>query len=654
MEDFMMSKKKRPPANRKRAVDRKLRDGLERADWLIERRRWPEAHAWLDDLCRTYPQRPVILRRLVEVAVAQDDAHTYQFGCEKLLALCPREPDLPHMLAVVYLRNGFLALAREMGRRALSRHPASSSADKTRAMLADLEQIIHLRAAEMGLDGADGVECLAIHDRVRSLLAMGHYARALEAAEQLLQRRPRFTPAYNNAAEACFHDGRLPQAIALVQRLLAFDPDNVFALANLVRFLCLSAKADEARRHADRLKSLMPAGKTHAIKQAEALTWLGDDAGVLAVFAKSRPLPVEEGPHDDALLYHLAAVAELRQGQEEQARGYWRSALNAAPELQLARENLDDLGLPAGERNAPWSYSFSDFVPKKLVGEMLTDLAPFWRRHGAEGDRPEAEPSLASHPELEGLVPLLLDKSNKEGRELALRLAGLFRTPAMLQAVRDFALGRRGSDSLRMRAAHLADAAGLLPAGPMPLWFTGEPRNVALSHFEVHGEPIERTHAPGVADLVKEGRDALNAGNFVKAERALARALALDPDDPVALNNLAQIFDAGGRRAECEALMLRLQERHPDYLFGRTAQASLAATRGDFDRARRLLEPVLARKRFHFSEFAALCLAQVNLLVAEGKHAPAQSWLDLWRQTIPDHPLLEQMSRRVRELPHGR
>ncbi len=90
-----------------------------------------------------------------------------------------------------------------------------------------------------------------------------------------------------------------------------------------------------------------------------------------------------------------------------------------------------------------------------------------------------------------------------------------------------------------------------------------------------------------------------------------------------------------------------------DYLFGRTALANLAARRGNFERARQLLEPLLTRTRLDFGEFSALCMAQINLFLAEGKREPAQNWLDMWRHAIPDHPSLAVMERRLRSLPRA-
>src|SRR5882724_1610088 len=96
------------------------------------------------------------------------------------------------------------------------------------------------------------------------------------------------------------------------------------------------------------------------------------------------------------------------------------------------------------------------------------------------------------------------------------------------------------------------------------------------------------------------------------------------------MNNLAVAYAQLGRTTESEALSVRLFERHPDYLFGRTALASLAAERGDLARARKLLDPLLKRPRLHIGEFAALCMAQINLYLAERNRQQGEHWLGMW------------------------
>src|SRR5215470_2145608 len=127
-----MAKNKKSHTRHGRAGDRRLGDALDQAYALMAHHRWSEARTLLQDLDRVYPQRQPILRALVEVAVALQDAHLYQYGCERLFTLRPHDSDLPYMLSRAYTLNGWLALALSMGRQALALDPLHEKAKETR------------------------------------------------------------------------------------------------------------------------------------------------------------------------------------------------------------------------------------------------------------------------------------------------------------------------------------------------------------------------------------------------------------------------------------------------------------------------------------------------------------------------------------------
>jgi tetratricopeptide (TPR) repeat protein len=643
-----MSQKKKKLQRRSAPESRGLQKALVHSESLLQRGLHVEARQLLDGLIDKYPQRPEVFRQVARVAFVVRDQHLLQFACERLQMLAPHDPDVPVMLATAYVSNGWPALAVATARRGLAAHPMSHTAEESRVLVETFEPKLAELAAGNGFAGTEGLECLVMHDRVRAYLAQGKYGESHLLAEQLIARQPRFAPAYNNGAEACFHDGRLAQAIALTERVFGFEPGNVYALSNLVRFQAISGKMAEARRHGVRLKEVEATTRDWAGKQAEALTLIGDDAGVLAVVEKAGRL--ESGPDADsqALLHHLAAVARLHQGDERAARDQWQAALQAMPGFQPARGNLDDLKQPIGKRHAPWIGEMSLLAPKKLIAGLFARIksAPGSDRDRATGAAAKAY--VAVHPELQGMVPLLLALGDAASREFAMLLARLIEAPAVREAVRDFALSQHGPDDLRTQAAFLAEEAGLMPAGPVRLWIEGGWRPIAVQRYEIHTDPVKRTHAPGVSALIESGVAALRVGDAAGAEALLRRALAIDPDDPVVLNNLAGALAQLGRLAETEAIAVRLVERHPDYLFGRTALASMAAQRGEMARAHELLAPLLTRRRFHANEFSALCQAQINLFLAEKNVDQAQLWLDSLRRADPDHPGIKTFERILR------
>ena len=65
------------------------------------------------------------------------------------------------------------------------------------------------------------------------------------------------------------------------------------------------------------------------------------------------------------------------------------------------------------------------------------------------------------------------------------------------------------------------------------------------------------------------------------------------------------------------------------------------------DEAAALLEPLLARRRFHHGEFGALAGAQIVVLLARGDQASARSWLEMWAAADSEHPEIAGWRRRL-------
>jgi tetratricopeptide (TPR) repeat protein len=566
---------------------------------------------------------------------------------QQLLADLPDNPDITLALAGSYLSNVRPALALRMFRHFLDRWPEHPRAGEARETVAALEAHLDELLADLGLSGEDGRAVAVQHEQVQSLLEEGRFAEARRVAQTLLHRRPSFVPALNNLSLVHAAEGSLSQAVANAQRVLALQPGNYHALANLVHFLCLSGRIEEAREWAGRLKALRLEAADLWVKKAEALTYLGDDKGVLEAFEGARPGGGRNSPAEDALLYHLAGVAAMRLGQEARARRYWKQALKLAPGLELARANLDDLRHSPGERHVPWAFGLSNWVPPTTVDDLLARIQRVSGQTGDEAAGRAVRRFLRDHPEVTTLVPVLLDRGDPAGRGLALRLAVAACEPAMMAALRDFALGQRGPDEMRHAAAQAACEAGLFPPGPVRLWLEGKWRDTHLLGFEVHGEPLVQ-HRPQVQRWADQAREALRADKPEEAEQSLKMALVLEPDAPDLMNNLAVAYMLQGRAAESAQLLRRIHAGHPDYLFGRVSMAQLALRSGDIEQAQTLLEPLLQRRRFHFSEFSAFCQAQMELLLAQGNPTGAGHWLAMWEDVDPDNRHLDPWRNRLR------
>lgn len=645
-----MSKKKRRPVRPQRppapAIPKALVAELLEARRLADTGRQLESLELLRSLDQVYPNRAEVLLALADAYYELHDYGPHSSVMERLVRLRPDDPRLNLALAGARLLNLRPVLALQTFRQFLERWPDDEQADVARQTIEEMEPAVNEMLATTGLTGEDAFELAMLHEESQSLMQQGRTSQARRVAEELLRRRPDFIPALNNLSLIHRMEGDVQRAIEAAERVLSLAPENHHALANLTHYLMVSGRLAESRRAADRLRALRTDAVDLWSKQAEAFSYLGDDEAVMEAFRSSREAAQERPPYEEALLLHLAAVATLRLGDEARAREYWRQALAADGGMDVVRDNLDDLVQPVAERHAPWAFGFPQWVPQ----QALRDLA----RQVESVDEPEGETALATafrrylaeHPHIEALVPVLLDRGDPAAREFGLRLALTSRTPTMLEALRDFAVSRRGPDSMRFDAARAASKAGLFPSDTVRLWLGGEWRETLLIGWELHSDPILR-HSRRVEEWLLQAREAVDAGDRERADELFEKALAAEPDAPDLLYDRAMSLGRQGRVSEAEAAMQGLFERHPDFPIARAGLAQILARRGELEHAKELIQPLLQQERLHFTEFGTLCSAQIEIGLAESNREEAQTWVNLLAAADPDNPALPYWRRRI-------
>lgn len=630
------------------SIPRRLADGLDQATELMSDQRWLEAQELLLSLDRQYPNHPDVVGMLVNLNFELKDMFGYQAACERLVRLLPNDRDAAISLAAAYLNNALPMLALRQFRQFLTRFPDDEYAADARASVAELEVHTNEILTNLGVSLGD-IDLVVQHEEVQSLLNQTRYPEARKTAERLLARWPAFVPALNNLSLVHYSEDNIEQAIATAQRALAISPDNVHALSNLVHYDLVNGRIEDAQQMGERLKSVPADNVDTWFKQAEAFGFLGDDQAIVDLFVRAQRAHALDTPAS-AMLYHLAAVAELRLGREHHARQYWKNALALSPGLLVAQENLENAKAPIGERFAPWPFDMRYWMTHRTAQDIITEMQTALQRDDTEAMARSARRMSRRHPHLIKLLPIWLDHGDRVMQGLAIQIALVDGSPETLAALRDYALGQRGQDTMRNMAANAAAEAGLLPSSHVRLWMEGEWREVLLMGFEVTDEPTSTyEHAERVQDLLSSSIEVMRDGEIERAEQLLKQALELEPGAPDLLHNLATAYRAQGREDEAEAILQQVHERFPDYLFAQASLARIYAARGDTVRARELVDPMLTRKRLHFSEYALLCATEIEIDLARGELKNARSWLDMLEETLPGHPAIEELQQRIKE-----
>ena len=231
------------------------------------------------------------------------------------------------------------------------------------------------------------------------------------------------------------------------------------------------------------------------------------------------------------------------------------------------------------------------------------------------------------HPMLRAMVPRLLRRGDHSARSLALAL--LSDDPPDRATLRDLALGQDLPDSVRWVAARQAIRVGALAPDPVRMWLKGEWRTVVVLAFEIdcsiiclHDDPVMREGQDQALRMVGERR-------LAEAEAAFRKLLELEPAAPDFKHNLACVLGMMERQEEAVALMEEVHASHPTYVLSAVSLAEVALERGEVERARALLDPMLRLPRVHGAEALALCRAQQGVYEALGRPEDAHLWAEV-------------------------
>jgi len=636
-----MPKKKSSHPPKIPSLSRQVIADLYDAEALLDDGKPDEARQILEELDRRRPGLAPVLELLANACFDLNDVHGYEWACYRLQKIEPNDPDLALALGGAYMSNFRPALAIQALERFLRRWPTHEKAAEARQTVDKIRQGLLREMEKLDLTEDAAFDLALQNEEVRLFLEHGQYAQGKLAAEKLLKRYPEFVPAINNLSQIHAIQDDPGRAIQLCRQALESEPDNIHALSNLVRLLFLSAQFEEAASIAGRLKASQAPAADFWSKKAEAFSMLGDDQTMLELYQQAKDAGALKPPQTDLLFLHLAAVAHWRQGKEKDARRLWRKVLKLDPHYELAQEQLDDLDMPPTECNGPWAFPLINWVTEHTIRELVRTVEPATRRKHDSAIQVAANKFLHEHPELVGLAPHLLQRSDPAGCEFVTNLAGMSLDPGLLAALKDFTLGQHGSDKQRMKASQIVSEAGLLPSGPVRMWLSGEWHEIILMNFEISDEVTSPYTNPEVERLAQEAYYALQDTESQRAQELLEQAIALEPDSASLLNNLAMAYEMQGQSQKAQDMLLQIHAQFPDYFFGIAGVARLAIKDGDYEKARTLLNSLMQHRQLHYSEYDTLCMAQIDLCLAEKNKEAARTWFEMWERPDPENPKLE-------------
>jgi len=605
---------------------------LDAIEALMAAGHWDEAHEELEAFTARNPKVVEGWIVTMDLAVETENAFLVWNASRHLMSLEPHAETHTYNAAMAAAQLGIPFAALVYINTYLERWPDGLYRQDAREFQEATAPLCDELLQQFPIAQGTDLEALRLFEEGQILVSYGRYKEGRQLSELAAQQLPDFPPPRNNLALSYTVEGRLDRALSLSQKVMKDYPDNIHARANTAQLLARLGRAGEAQPILDSLRDETPDAPDLWRKIMETFVHTGDDQAVIEIFERARKALGRQRDLEPMAL-HLAAVAYARSGEAGKAQKLWKSAIKEDPALDLARDNHFDSRLSPGQQNGAWYLPFHHWLPKVWIERLLRAFQQAARR-GEDDIRRSMERVFQAFPGLEVGLGLQLKQGDPTGIETALHVTEYVPIPGLVE----FALGQRGSDEHRMKAANLAVKHGLLDGGKsVTLYVAGESRQLLLLGFEIHDDYQPPDDLPDEAlECLVAASNALYDDEPELALKWVEQGLALAPDHATLLNEKVVALVDLGRREEADALTRRNAKLHPDYLFARCAMARLYAREGKLDEAQEWLDTLMGRTRLSVSEFAAFALAQIGLLMMRGEVEAAMSWVDMLEGVDPD------------------
>lgn len=619
---------------------------LSHAEALVRREQWAEAYVLLSDLKQSHPENLDVLAHLLEVHYELGQLYQYQATCEQFLALKPNDARVNFLLGHAYVLNYYPLLGVQQYRQAIERWPEHPGSVEGREHLEIIEPNLSEALGNLQLNYPEDWDFGILYERTRAYTETSQADKAIGKAQELIAQRPGFVPGHNCLALAYMANDQYEDAIATLQSALTDHPKSVLLRSNLVRFLCLRGNFSEADTHKAPLITDTSTDLNDLTRKAEALAYVDDMANLVNLLDTIPPDPQnDDRPLVTGLFHHLAAVALVRQGDPKAARKQWNLALELYPDLEVARENLDDFDMSSTFKEGPWPFELNSWVENGAY-QALRQVAM-----AMTSDR-EPQPALIAsvdellkqYPFISQLLPVWLKQGSPRARMLAMVIAKSQLSDNHVAAVNSFVASTYGSDSQRYHmASYLARHQKLATT---KLWLNGEwQENPPLAIYSIEPEP-PLTQTAEAANLLDKAQKKIALESVKAAETAekyLRQALVLEPDNSVLLNNLALAYTHQEKLTEARQLTQQIIDQHPEDVDSRIAIAQLYLEENNLDAAEQVLTTLLSQSKFTENNLVSLMLTRSRLLMLQGQEDMARLWFQEILPMVKDHPLLRQL-----------
>lgn len=429
----------------------------------------------------------------------------------------------------------------------------------------------------------------------------------------------------NNRALAYFAKGETAQALEEFEDIWRTQPLNLFSLERVIRLRIWHQGRDSAKNLVEPLLTTMPMRAEDALGKLTGLILLNEWYAAEASW-QAESNAGYWSDRDDGVLHglfaYLGAVVAVRSGDANAAQERLRQAEGRNPnhlpifDLSAALLLKSDAGgyiVEVGEFGAwfpmTWCYRMAELRDSKKM-----DIEQQLRRQFALCD---------AHADYLGLAVELGGKWSGTIATKILRQRATQGDPAAKEQLVSFLTRPIGPDSYRMELFGWLNGQKLTDGRQsMPVLIGGTVREIKGLSFRLTPEPnVNNPYPPAAQKIYEDMHELLMRRQLAPALVEAEKLCRLCPEVPMSHANIALIKEALSHPIdEVEALFRHAHELDEQYVFARAGLARVLARRGDVAAAKAMLEPVLSRDEYHYSEWRTILIAQREMALAQGEN----------------------------------
>lgn len=337
----------------------------------FHRRDYIKAKKYLQRALQLEPGEPMITCQL---AIVWTELGEYEKS-NKLLHVILEELDeemaeCHYFLANNYAHMGFFKDAFQHAKLYLELDADGEFTEETE----DLLELLEMESDDLDEDFYAQDDLMIKQEQAREHLESGHFPKAIELLNSVIEEYPEYWSAYNNLALAHFYLGETEKAESILKDVLERSPGNLHALCNSLVFSHYLKQQEVVKQLIDTLKKIQPILIEHQFKLGATFALVGE-YDLAYLWLKKL---YKQGFNGDGPFYYWLSYAAYFTGREEFAKNVWKKVL----ELNHDKEGFE----PWNKEKTP-IYGFedhsgtifqkieSDYIEERLFGIFLLSVS---------------------------------------------------------------------------------------------------------------------------------------------------------------------------------------------------------------------------------------------------------------------------------------